>query len=349
MTNKSFHSMKNLLELKALLVLLLFGCASAKAEKGLPEWIKNPNFRYHDALYLTAVGSGSSREEAKRDAISSLSNIFSVDVSFDRRIIEAYTESRKGRDIDVAHSINLLTRSALKSENRLINLREGETFFDDKTGTFYMLVFINRAETEPLYLDEIKKNDEITEEYYYLAQGTDNKLEKFIYLKKALQVASINEGLCQVHRIISNMDDTPAPSISKQKLNIEISELSQRIITNIKVTGAYPEELSGFLREVIQETGFTTGRESADLIIKANLKIEPIDLPRKEEFVRWRLLIDVYNEMTGTTMETYTKEGREGHVSLEAARSRALRTVRETIMNEFYIEFNNFLNRSLGE
>jgi len=327
----------------------MLGCASTKAEKGLPEWIENPNTRYHEALYLTAVGSGSSREDAKRDALASLSNIFSVDVSFDRRIIEAYTESRKGKDIDVDHSINLLTNSALKSENRLINARDGETYFDDKTGTFYVLVFINRTETEPLYLDEIEKNDEITEEYYYLARGTDDKLEKFIYLKKAFQVASINEGLRQVHLIISQMDDTPIPPISKQKLEMEFSLLSKRIIAKIRVTGEFQDEFAGFLREVIQKTGFTTGRENEDLTIKANLNIEPIDLPRKEEFVRWRVLIDVHNAMTGNTMETFTKEGREGHVSREAARSRALRTVQEIIMNEFYIEFNNFLNKSLGE
>ncbi len=349
MMKKNFISINNLLHLKVTLILLMLGCASAKVEKGLPEWIGNPNSRYHEALYLTAVGSGSSREDAKRDALASLSNIFSVDVSFDRRIIEAYTESRKGKDIDVDHSINLLTNSALKSENRLINARDGETYFDDKTGTFYVLVFINRTETEPLYLDEIEKNDEITEEYYYLARGTDDKLEKFIYLKKAFQVASINEGLRQVHLIISQMDDTPIPPISKQKLEMEFSLLSKRIIAKIRVTGEFQDEFAGFLREVIQKTGFTTGRENEDLTIKANLNIEPIDLPRKEEFVRWRVLIDVHNAMTGNTMETFTKEGREGHVSREAARSRALRTVQEIIMNEFYIEFNNFLNKSLGE
>lgn len=349
MMNKRFLLTKYLINLKVLLILSLIGCASAKAEKGLPEWIENPNSKYHDALYITAVGSGSSREYAKRDALASLSSIFSVDVSFDRRIIEAYTESRKGRDINVDHSISLLTESALKSENRLINVREGETYFYDKTGMFYVLVFINRTETEPLYLDEIKKNDDIVEEYYYLAEGSNNKLEKFIYLKKALQVTSINEGLRQVHRIVSNMDDTPAPPISKQKLNLEIFELSKKIIANIKVTGEFQEEFAGFLREVIQETGFTVGRDNVDLTIKANLKIETLDLPREEIFVLWRILIDVHNVMTGTTMETFTKEGREGHMTIEAAKNRALRTVRESLMDEFYIEFNSFLNRSLGE
>jgi len=53
--------------------------------------------------------------------------------------------------------------------------------------------------------------------------------------------------------------------------------------------------------------------------------------------------------MTGNTMKTFTKEGREGHATDEGARSRALREVKKIITDEFYIEFNNFLNKSLGE
>lgn len=349
MINKRYNLTKNLLYLKALLLLLLFCCASAKVAKELPRWIKEPTSKYREALYLSAVGSGSSREEAKIDAISSLSNIFRVDVYSDRRIIKVYTEKIKGEKIDVEQSMNLLTNSALKSENKLINVREGETFFDDKTGTFYVLMFINRTETEPLYLDEIEKNDKVLKEYYRSSRDADTKFEKFIYLKKAIQVASINKGLRQIHRLISQMEDTPEPPISVQKLKLELSDLGRRIITDIKVIGEFPEELAGFLREVIQETGFTTGSENVDLTIKAHLKIEFLSLPRKDKFVRWRFLVDVNNAMTGNTMKTFTKEGREGHATYEAAKSRALREVRKIIMDEFYIEFNNFLNRSLVE
>jgi len=349
MMNKRYNSTKNLFYLKALLIVLLFCCASAKVAKELPRWITDPASKYNEALYLSAVGSGSSREEAKENALSSLSNIFRVDVYSDRRTIKVYTEKIKEGKIDVEKSMSLLTNSALKSENKLINVREGETFFDDKTGTFYVLMFINRTETEPLYLDEIEKNDRVLEEYYRSSQEVDTKFEKFIYLKKAIQVASINKGLRQIHRLISQMEDTPEPPITVPKLNLELSDLGRRIITDIKVIGEFPEELAGFLREVIQETGFTTGSENVDLTIKAHLKIEPLSLPRKDKFVRWRFLVDVNNAMTENTMKTFTKEGREGHATLEAAKSRALREVRKIIKDEFYIEFNNFLNKSLVE
>jgi hypothetical protein len=349
MKNKRNYSTKYLLYLEAPLILLLFCCASAIVTQELPGWIIEPTSKYHEALYLSAVGSGSSREEAKREAMSSLSNIFRVEVYSDRRIIKVYTEKSKGDKIDVDHSINLLTKSALKSENELINVREGETFFDDKRGTFYVLLFINRAQTEPLYLEEIEKNDRVLEEYYRSSREADTKFDKFIYLKKAIQVASINKELRQTHRLISHMEDSLEPPISLQKLNLELYDLGRKIITNIEIIGEFPEEIAGFLREVIQETGFAIGSENVDLTIKAHLKIEPLSLPREGKFVRWRFLVDVNNAMTGNTMETFTKEGREGHSTLEAAKSRALREVGKIIKDEFYLEFNNFLNRSLIE
>ena len=94
MINKKHNSTKYLLYLNVLLLLLLFCCASTKVVQELPGWVKKPTSKYREALYLSAVGSGGSREEAKRDAISSLSNIFRVDVYSDRRIIKVYTKKK---------------------------------------------------------------------------------------------------------------------------------------------------------------------------------------------------------------------------------------------------------------
>ncbi|MEA1913028.1 MAG: hypothetical protein U9N06_04245 [candidate division WOR-3 bacterium] len=334
-TRKNFY--------RALLGLLIFGCASRPAVRKLPQLVGDPTSIYPEALYLSEVGSGSSIEEAKKNAIYALSNIFSVDVSVDRTILEAYTEKRTGDKINVDHSINLLTRSALISENRLINVRTPKSFFDKKTGTFYVIAFINRQETEPIYLEEIKKNDRILINLYRSAQSTNNKLEKFTYLKNSIQIALIGEGLRSVHRIISGMNDTPPLAISEKNLEIELQDLSRKIVTRIRASGEYSRELSSFLREVVQKTGFSIGEENSDLTIEAQLNIKALDLPRNEKFVRWELRVDVQNSITGNTMKTFTRFGREGHLTLEAATNRVLLQMKKILMDEFYIEFNKFL------
>lgn len=340
MNNKKKSYLKNVL----LALVLLGGCATASTANGLPGWVQNPGSKYPDALYLTAVGSGSSMEAAKRKAMSSLSSIFSVDVKLDRRILEVYAEEKKGEKTGIEHSVNLITESVLKSENELINTRIGETYFDEKTGTFYVLAYINRAETELIYREEIKKNDKLMLNYYDAYAKEEDKLDKLVYLKKAVQIASIGQGLRQMHRIISQMDDTPNMPIPMEQLRMELQELASKIKVDISIKGEFVEEVSSYLREVVVESGLSPGGENADMRFEASVKLVPLEFPRKEKFVKWNLIIDVENILRGTTMDTYTREGREGHVSAVAARNRALRSIKDVIKNDFYLKFNRFLS-----
>ena len=86
-----------------LLLSLILGCASngSNTDSGkFPEWVENPDALYPKRLYLTAVSSGSSLDEARQRTIGTLSNIFSVNVKLDRRILEAYSEKTKGDEME---------------------------------------------------------------------------------------------------------------------------------------------------------------------------------------------------------------------------------------------------------
>lgn len=331
---------------KFFLFLLVLGCATTTEAEKFPEWIENPHSLYPERLYLTAVGSGSSLEEAKKSALTSLSSIFSVNVKLDRKILEAYTEKEKKEEMNWEHSVNLVDRSILTSENRLINVRTAKTYFDEETGTFYVLSIISKSETEILYLEEIKKNDESLMRFYQEANLAENKITKFIYLKKCEQIAKIGEALRSIHRVLSLMEDTPQPPVSKEKIEVELHKLKSKIIVRIESSGKQSEELSSYLREVVQKTGLSIGRENPDIVMKGKLDITPLNLPRKGKFVRWELVVDVMNTINNTTMKTYTSSGREGHITHESVRGRALERVKEELKSKFYEEFNGFLSES---
>jgi len=324
------------------LILLLFGCASSASStktNNFPEWVENPNGLYPKRLYLTAVSSASSLDEARERSIGTLSNIFSVNVKLDRRILEVYSEKKKDEQIDWEHSVNLVNRSVLKSENELINVRTAKTYFDEKTATFFVLSIINKAETEMLYLEEIKKNDNSLVSFYQEADLAENKITKFIYLKKCMEIIKIGEALRSIHRILSLMGDTPPLPIPKEDIQVKLQELKTQIIAKIETSGSEKEKLSSYLREVVYQTGFSVGEENPDIIIKGNLDIAPLEFPREGEFVRW-------NAMTGNTMNTYTASAREGHVSRESVKGRALDKVKEELNNNFYENFTAFLSES---
>jgi len=332
-----------------LILSLIFGCASSSSRtesSNFPEWIENPDALYPKRLYLTAVSSGSSLDEARQRSIGSLSNIFSVNVKLDRRILEAYSEKKKEDKMDWEHSVNLVNRSVLTSDNELINVRTAKTYFDEKTATFYVLSTISKAETEMLYLEEIQKNDRSLVSFYKEANLADNKISKLIYLKKCMELVKIGEALRSIHRILSLMGDTPSLPVPKENIQVELQELKNNIVAKIETTGSEEEKLSAYLREVIDQIGFSTGEQNPDIIVKGNLDIKPLDFPREGEFIRWELTIDVTNAITGNTMNTYTASAREGHVSRESVKGKALDKIKEEINNNFYEDFTSFLSES---
>jgi len=54
----------------------------------------------------------------------------------------------------------------------------------------------------------------------------------------------------------------------------------------------------------------------------------------------------VTNAITGNTMNTYTASAREGHVSRESVKGKALDKIKEEINNNFYEDFTSFLSES---
>jgi hypothetical protein len=330
-------------------IFTFLGCASAASStktNNLPDWVENPNVLYPKRLYLTAVSSGSSLDEARQRSIASLSNIFSVKVKLDRRILEAYSEKKKEEEMEWEHSVNLINRSALTSENELINVRTGKTYFDEETATFYVLSIISKSETEMLYLEEIKKNDNSLVRFYSEASGAENKITKLIYFKKCLEIIKIGEALRSIHRVLSLMEDTPPLPIPKEDILVELQELKNMIVAKIETSGTEKEKLSSYLREVVNQIGMSAGEQNPDIIIKGKLDIAPLELPREGEFVRWELTIDVTNAMTGNTMNTYTASSREGSVSRESVKGRALDMVKEELNKNFYENFTTFLSES---
>jgi hypothetical protein len=90
----------------------------------------------------------------------------------------------------------------------------------------------------------------------------------------------------------------------------------------------------------------SAGEQNPDIIIKGNLDIMSLEFPREGDFVRWELTIDVTNAITGNTMNTYTASAREGHVSRESVKGRALDKVKDELNNNFYENFTTFLSES---
>ncbi len=332
-----------------LFVLIFMSCApsvvTAKKNKA-PDWINNPQKEYKDAYYLSAVGSGDTKKSAEKDAFSNLSRIFEAEIKSDQTLVQKFEETTVGDKTSLSAEEKMRNLTQIQSEQTLKNVKIGETYFDSNSGEYYVIAYLKRSETEDIYHGEIQDNNHKIDQYYSDYQNSSSKLDKLTYLSDAIELAEANEILNAQLRIISSSHTTASLPIPLEKLVSERKSFAKTIHVVISGSGEYKSYLDDYLKEVFNNFGFSvfdspTNTDYVDFSIESSLSISQIDLEREEEFVRWELSITIVDKNSDAEAVVYTQSDREGHLNLQEAKNRALRSVKKEIQKNFFKFFAN--------
>ncbi|HHE39978.1 MAG TPA: hypothetical protein ENL10_00555 [Candidatus Cloacimonetes bacterium] len=332
-----------------LLVLIFMSCApsmvTAKKNKA-PDWVMNPQSKYKDAYYLSAVGSGDTKKSAEKDAYSNLSKIFQADIKSDETLTQKFEETTVGDKTSLTAEEKMRNLTQIQSEQTLKNVKIGDSYFDPNSGEYYVIAYLNRSETEDIYHSEIMQNTQKIDQYYSQYEGGTSKLDKLKYLSNAIELAEQNEILNAQLRIISPSHAGIELKQPLEKLVAERNTFAKTIHVIVIGSGKYNDYLEDYLKEVFNNFGFMVYASAADadyidFRIESSLSISKIDLDRDEKFVRWELSITILDKVSNAEAVLYTKSDREGHLNLTEAQNRALRTVKTTIQKDFFKFFAN--------
>ncbi len=332
-----------------LFVVIFMSCApsmvTAKKNK-TPEWIMNPQSKFKDAYYLSAVGSGDTKKSAEKDAYSNLSKIFQADIKSDETLTQKFEETTVGDKTSLTAEEKMRNLTQIQSEQTLKNVKIGDSYFDPNSGEYYVIAYLKRSETEDIYHSEIMQNTQKIDQYYSQYEGGTSKLDKLKYLSDAIDLAEQNEILNAQLRIISPSHAGLELKHPLEKLVAERNTFAKTIHVFVIGSGEYYDYLEDYLKEVFNNFGFMVYASAADadyidFRIESSLSISQIDLERDEEFVRWELSITIIDKLSNAEAVLYTKSDREGHLNLTEAKNRALRTVKTTIQKDFFKFFAN--------
>jgi len=318
---------------------------TAKKNK-VPEWVMNPQSKYKDAYYLSAVGSGDTKKSAEKDAYSNLSKIFQADIKSDETLTQKFEETTVGDKTSLTAEEKMRNLTQIQSEQTLKNVKIGDSYFDPNSGEYYVIAYLNRSETEDIYNNELTQNTQKIDQYYSQYNAGTSKLDKLKYLSDAIELAEQNEILNAQLRIISPSHAGLELKHPLEKLVVERNTFAKTIHVFVIGSGEYKDYLEDYLKEVFNNFGFMVYASAADadyidFRIESSLSISQIDLDRDEEFVRWELSITIIDKISNAEAVLYTKSDREGHLNLTEAQNRALRTVKKTIQKDFFKFFAN--------
>jgi len=330
---------------------VLLGCTShttTTESKKRAAWIDNPYKLYPKEMYIVGIGSGATREAAKNNAIGNVSTVFQSKVDVERRLIEKYKEIGDEKETELTQSIKMLTSTDVRSTQELKNIKIAESYYDKKEGIYYVLAYLDRSETSLIYRAEIEENNDAILKYYNKFKESRDKFTKYSYINKACEIIAINEALIKQLNVIKGGAAEFIQEISSAELINERQNLLKTIIVNIEVNEESEPKLKDYLQEMVAKFGFQIGNENPCLTIKGTFNIEDIDLKRgdKMKFVRWKLTIDLIDNINGVQMSTFSEQGREGHVTYSEARERAMRVVREKILTNFYQKIDKYLSHT---
>ena len=329
--------MKKIFTITIVVIIALFTFstlfAKKRTDKNRPSWLTNPYSKYPENRYLAVIGEGDSRAKAEANATANLSKIFETVVKSEETVQERYLEISSPNSAESSTMTDISQNISLTSNKTLFNVQYGDSF-TDKLGKTYVLAYLDRNETGRIYLERIEENADKIMFFIRSSTETEDVLKKYAYLSAAQVVTRINTELLEQLQIVSPLSKaTVMLEYDTNQLTIQAKEAAENLKFSISIENDSDNKITPVLSDLLTCYGFIVNSDG-DIKINGSIEIEPVNLKREEQFVRWILNLNVQNS-DGSTLISHSQSGREGHVNLSEAVARAYRTADRDIRNDF--------------
>ncbi len=309
-----------------------------------PDWVDAPGRRYPDRHYLSASGSGDTREAAMDAAVAALARIFETRVESEETVLEQYREIMSRRGGGLESETRMERRITVSARQDLFNIRLGDTY-RDRMGRVYAVVYMERGPSAAIYRQRIAEHAAHVAGFLQHAVDAPDPVQRYAFLQAAAIIAQINAATLQQLDIVL---PGSARTVTLAYRPTDVMTAAVKAAGAIRVVvQADPDPggaLSAALREAVTGMGFSTvdGPE-AELVMRGTFHLEPVRLARQDAaFVRYEGAVEVRQGQRG--ISSITVQGREGHVTEEGAGqraiSRACRDLREAVMRDLRRHFD---------
>jgi len=328
-------------------LLMLFSCASNKAVKRAtrPAWLDNPESKYSNTQYITAIGSGSSRSNAEKDAASKLSRIFRTEVSASETMEKRYEELTKNNITTTDDFARNTKNVTLTSNEALINMQFGESYTDDKAKV-HILAYLNRFETAGIYEEMISANSYQVIYYQNKTQELDDLLDIYAFYGAAWMIVQKNEDLLRQYRIISpQMSSMFEVKYDKNTIKNNYIKAARDITFSLNIEGDEEGRINSILKRIITGAGFQIDDNEGFISVKGSINMSPTDLQRDDNtvFYRWDMSLNL-TQRDGNIILSLNPSGRTGSISLEEARARVFIDIEKKLDRTLIRDLNSWFD-----
>jgi hypothetical protein len=313
-----------------------------------PDWVDSESIQYPSSQYLTGVGYDLERKSAEDRARSEIAKIFVSSIDSRTRSYQDYLQiTSKGKSkTEENYSIQDITKVSTKKV--LSGVRIAQVYQDTgQQPLLYALAVLDRDQSSKILRYKIQELDQDIQELLYKAQGEEDVLAKVKYLKQSVQKHVMREAYDAELRIVDQSGRGISPPIHFTEIKGRLESILLRdFLIGVLVTGNRADEVQDALVQGLNQQGFSISEDlnRANVLVKGNVEITPLQRGTSEwKYVQWRAHFDMTDKKGGSIFGSVNKTGRQGHLNLQQAENRAVRTIQKVLTTEMAEEMKRYI------
>ncbi len=315
------------------LFLLIEGC-SWWGVQDPPAWIVSTSQVYPIEQFLTGLGQGTSREQAEQRAYAAVARIFSANIQAKSIDQESYSMQGSESRSQTQHTLALEQRTQVTTNKVLENVKVLNSWAQPAGRKFFVLAGLNRQQAEQAILDRLGEWDETIQAMVLQGRSHFQKIQRIRGYKEAIGLLTNRNQLNDDLRIIRSSGKTQPPPYQLTSIQREFQEfVAKEVVIRVAMKGENIEEIERAILEGLEREGLLGNADSMmidsrtrheDLLIVGQVQLWQIDLPDPLfKYVRWCGDLEVYEKPSGQLIGVIAESGREGHLTVSEARTRA--------------------------
>jgi len=206
---------------------------------------------------------------------------------------------------------------------------------------------LKRSQAQNTLVEKIDESDREVLNLLSLSEKAPDLLTRVQKLKQAINALIVREAYNEELRVVNPLGKGIAPRATLESLKTRLAAiLMDQFNLALEIEGPYREQISEALIEAMNRSGFVVNPDpsSATVMIRGSVDVaEPGIFHPKWKFVRWKANFQLIDRRDGKIFGSVLISGKEGQLTLEAARKRAVRVMREKLSAEVGRELTNYI------
>jgi hypothetical protein len=322
---------------------------TVRVQKGKrPEWVDGASIQYPSSQYLTGVGFDADRKFAEDKARAEISKIFLSKIDSKTRSYEEYLQTTSKGKARTEQAITVEDITKVSTQKVLSGVRIASVYKEaGQQPLFYALAVLDKGQSARILTDKIHALDREIGDLVRKSEAEGDMLVTIKYLTQAIEKHILREAYDAELRIASNSGRGIYPPTHFAEITGKLESMLLRdFLIGVSVKGSRADEIQDALLQGLNQQGFAISEDlnRAQVLVRGTVEIKALDRGTSEwKYVQWRTHFDMVDKKGGAVFGSVNKAGREGHLNLPQAESRAVRKIQKALTTEIAQKMKGYI------